>query len=462
MQVTREDLNPCTVKLTVECAPEEVKSGFDKAYKQIAKQIRVPGFRPGTAPKAVLDQMVDPEEVQGRAADQIVRDTLRKAVEQEKLNVHDTPSVQLKLIDKDAGKLEYEAKIPLPPVVELGEYRGLVVDRPKVEVTDEEVEHQLGELQKRTGTRQEVTDRGIIAGDMALLNIKIESDEGEGRNFLTKAGETFPALDEAILGMNVEQMKRVELTFPENFQEADWAGKKLEVKVTVRSVNTIKSPDLDDNFAQSLKNEFGDLQSANLDELKEKVRERLTMAKTAMAAEYVDERIQEELLKTSKVEVPDTMWENVAQQRLEDLREEAQRAGSSLEKYAEENGMTVEQLVQEWSHEAKMHVMRAVVTNEIFRREGMQLTNSDLQGALFMMAREYRVHPDTILEAMKKNKNFQELQIRGTFRKVLDFLQENANIQEVDFSTPQEPTVAAAAPKKTKSKSKAKAEADAE
>ncbi|MBN8689625.1 MAG: trigger factor [Armatimonadetes bacterium] len=428
MQIQREELNPCTIKLSVACTKEQVSGGFDKAYKKFAKQIRVPGFRPGHAPKNVVSKFVDPNDLMNAAAEEIVRKAMNEALKEESIKPHDSPAVELTVLSEEESKCEFTAKIPLEPKVELGSYKGVVVKRPKIEVTDEEVTTQLDELRKRAGKREAVTDRGIHEGDIAVVNIKVEGEDGDGRNFMSIAGQTFKQLDEAITGMQVEEIKKVELSFPKTFQEKEWAGKKKKAQITIRSVSSVAMPELDDEFAKKAGKE---LKAKDLAELKDKLKENILEAKKAMSQEFTNEAILEELMKSSTVHVPDTMWEAVANQR---LREEAQKAaqeGKKLEDVAKESGMEFEEFVSNWQNEAKVQVQRAVIANTIFKTEGMKLTNQDMNDSLVEMAQEYGVHPAQIIDFMRKNKNFTELEVRTVYKKVMTFLNENAKIEEV-------------------------------
>jgi len=425
MTVVREDLNPCTVVLNVTCTPEQVKAGFDRAIKDFTKQLKLPGFRPGQAPKAMVESLLDPQELYRVAADFIVTSSVRQALKEGEIEPHDTPVVDLKKLDRDESVCEFVAKVPLKPIVELGTYTGLEVERPSSDVTDEDVERYLEELQRRAGQKEDVTDRGAEDNDYAVVNLRKEGDDGDGRNFVSVVGQTFEGLDAALKGMRVEEMKVTELTFPENYQDADWAGQTHKVKLTLKSISRMQLPNLDDDFAKNLKTE-------NLEHLTTEVREQLGRMKMSMAEEYVTERLQEELLKASKVEVPDTMWESVANQRLRELDAESREQGKTIEDYAIANGMTVDQMVEAWQKEAKIQVQRAVLAREIFVREKMRLSNQDLNDSLFAMAQEYRVEAKQLFAALQKAKNFQELEIRGVFRKVLLHLRENAVIKVLE------------------------------
>lgn len=424
MQVSRQDLNPCTIQLEVECGPEQVSAGIDRAYRNAAKQIRVPGFRPGAAPRHLIDQYVSKEQLRSEAADEVVKHALNQALKEQEITPDDLPAVQVTEFDLEAQKCTFIAKVPLKPSVELGDYKGLGADLPPVEVSDEEVDAQVEEIRKRRGKREAVTDRGAAEGDIAVVNIRVDGETGEGRNFMTIAGKTFPELDAALSGMFAEEMKVLDLPFPETFQEKDWAGKTLRCQVTLRSLNAVHVPSLDDAFAQSLNTQ-------SVDDLRTKVRERLIEAKNQIAHEYVGEQLQEELMRRCKVQVPDTMWEMVAVRRLEDLHRDVTRRGKTLEAYAQENGMTVQELAERWREEARQHVMRAVVIRDIFLAEKMQLSNDDFNIALREMAAEYEMEPGDLYDALKKQKAMRELEYRAIFKKVLAFLHEHASIRQM-------------------------------
>jgi len=446
INITRTELNPCTIQLDIVCTPEQVESGFAKALKIISKKVRVPGFRPGQAPAKMVEKMVDPQALFEQAADEIVRDTFNKAIEQEDLKSDGRPSVSVTKFEKEPPECEYRVKVPLAPMVELAEYKGIPVSKGVATVSDEEVTRQIDELRKRGGKKQEVKDRGIEEGDVAVVNIRVEGMEGDGRNFMVIAGQTFASLDKAITGMRAEEIKSAKLEFPAGFQEKDWAGEKKDATITIRSVSAVAMPDLDDTFAQSLN-------AANLDDLKAKVTEAIRRAKDEVANEMVNEQLLDHLLQNSKVFVADNTWEDVANRRLTEMHEELLGKGSSLEEHAQANGMTIEQLVEAQKQEAKLHVERAVIIERIFTGEGMKITNEDLDAHFLEVARENNI-PNEALPKFAKDYGAQirdEIVFRSMYGKVMTFLAANASVTEVgDGEAPAKP----AGTKATKAKSK--------
>lgn len=446
MQVTREELNPCTLKLTIVCEPQEVTEGFNRAFKQIAKKVKLPGFRPGHAPRAMLEGMVSKEELYDEAAEHIVRNSFKKALEQEGIQPDQSvrPSVELQTLDQDKAVAEFTAKIPLPPKVTLGDYKGLELEKPAVEVTEEEIDRQIEEFRKRRQTREAVTDRGVEEGDVAVVNIKAEGEAGEGHTFMSVSGQLFPELDEALKSMKVEEMKNLELTFPENFTEKEWQGQTKKVTVTLNSLSAVKLPELDDTFAQSL-------QTENVEDLRIRIRDGIRAAKESMLRDLINEQLLDKLHERSEVNVSDNMWEQLAQRRLEETAQEQQRQGKNLEQYAAENGMTIEQLIEAWGQKAKMHVERALLIREVFTAEKMQLTNQELNFELQGMAQEYGVDLEQMVNMLRENNAVDELHFRAISRKVGDFLEQNAavTVASIEAPTTEEAPAEEAAPEAT-------------
>jgi trigger factor len=423
MQVTREDLNPCTIKLSFTCDAEEVTRGFETAFRHMSKNVKLPGFRPGKAPRSMIEPLISQDEWNEYAAEEIINRAYGLALEEQGLLVDKTtaPYIVVENISREESKAEFTAKVPLPPKVEIGDYKNLPVEQPSSDVTDEEVEFEIEGLRKRGGTRETITDRGVEEGDVAVLNIRPEGDTGAGRNFMTIAGKLFPELDKAIKGMRVEEMKTCELTFPEKFQEKDWAKKKMTVQVTINSLSAMRLPELDDSFAQSLK-------TNNVDDLKNKLRENLGRAKQQMVRQIAFERLLTELMARSEISVSDNMWENLADRRLREYSQEQAAQGKTLDDYAQEQGMTVDQLHEAWREKAKLEVERALVIQEIYRREGMEITENDLRDELVLMCQEFNVQPNELMEELQKNNAIDELHFRALSRKVGDFLLMNATV----------------------------------
>jgi trigger factor len=424
MQTTREDLNPCTVKLNIVCDPEEVKSGFDRAKRNLAKKVRLPGFRPGHAPKNLVEQYLQPSELYDEALQQIIGSAYKAVVKEQSIEPDPTVRPQVDVTKINETECEFTAKIGLPPVVELGELSGIPVQQPAVQITEEDIDRQIQELRQRRGTHVAITERGVAEGDVCVVNIRRDGEEGDGRTFMVIAGQTFPSLDQTLTDMRVEEVKHVELSLPENFQEKDWAGQTFPALVTLNSVSAVRMPELDDTFAQSLKTD-------NVDDLRDRIRGGMQKAVSAEIEKIVSEQLLDGLLERSKVEVSDNMWEPIADQRLAEVAEEQKKAGKTLEDYAQQHGMSIDEIRNNWRDRAKTEVKRALMVREIYKQEKMELDDDTLNLELNEMAREVGVTPIEMLELLKQQNATQELQFRAISRKVREFLSTQADVKEM-------------------------------
>ncbi len=445
MQIERKDLNECTVQLDIVCSQDQVKSGFNKAIRQLGKKIRLPGFRPGQAPVTMVEKALPEHDIMNAGAEEIIGSAYADAVKEHNLTPAGQPMVELKKLDREALACEFSIKIPLPPVIELGEYKGVEVTKNDATVTDEEVDRQIEELRRKDGKQEKITSRGIQEGDMAVVNIRLDDQEGDGRSFMVIAGQTFESLDKLIAGMLVEEIKSADIEFPENFQEKDWAGQKHHAHVTIRSVSAVQVPDLDDEFAKNFNLE-------NVDQLKERMRSAIEQAKEQSGRDMVNEQLMEKILANSKIVVADTTWESVAERRLQEIDVQLRQQKRTLEAYAKEQGMSVEDMVESLKKEAKLHVERAVVIEEIFRKEELEVTEADQNRHFIEILQENQVTQENIDRFTKEygQQIFQEIMLRARYGKVMDFLNDNAVAVDAPSEKPAKKTPAKKAPAKKK------------
>ncbi|MEO7454233.1 MAG: trigger factor [Fimbriimonadales bacterium] len=422
MKVETTELNPCTIELKVACTSDQVQSAYDKAYRKAAKRVRVPGFRPGAAPKHVAKQYLNLEEVKRIAAEDMIRAAYTQAVKDNDLKPAGQPRIEVTKLDEEASEFEFTAKVPLEPKIELGEYKGLAITAPEEAVTDEELEEQLDMIRNRRATRKTIDHRGAQDGDFAVVGIRAEGEDKD-RRFMTVVGQTFPQLDQALSGMKAEDTKVVDLTFPETFQEKDWAGKPMKVDVTLRSLSAAEVPDLDEDFAK-------ELNADNVDDLKERVRVQLAEAKKRMVRDYINEQLLEEVMKVSTIEVADTLWEGVADRRLQEIADDAQKENKTLKDIAESNNMSLEELAVKIGERAKAEVKHAVAIRKIFEAEEMKLEQADIRDQIVEIAQENNITPEEALRALKQSNSLAEIEFRAIYNRVLEFLHQNANVSK--------------------------------
>lgn len=428
MQIKKEEINPCTVLLNVVCSTDQVRAGYDKAYRQAAKKVKIPGFRPGTAPKNVVKQYVNPEYLEDLAKEAIVSSVSKSAIKEHELKPYGRVSVEVTKLNEENEECEFSVKVPLEPIVKLGNLEGITIQKPRVEVSDEEVEEQIAEIRKKKAKRVEVKTRGAQLGDSAVITIKPEGDEFTEGRFLVEIGQTFPQLDQALLGMTIDDIKQVSLTFPDSFQDEKWRGQTLDCQLKIRSLSAHELPELTDEFAQQFSAE-------SVDDLKKVVREKITEAKTNFYNDYAHEQLLDELIKSSEIIIPDNLWENVANNRLYQIAQDAEKNGVTLQDVAQQNNMTVEQLVERVQQEAQAEVKRALAISTAFKQLDLKLTKDDLGRHLAIMANEYQVSPQELAAALRRTNQMDELNFRAMRERVLNILMDKANVQEMQSQT---------------------------
>lgn len=436
MTVERTNLNPATVELTVTCSEEQVNSGFERALRELSKRVRVPGFRPGKAPKHLVEEAINPQALYEQAADYIVKNAFEKALTKEDLKPAGQPSVNITEFFRGGEELKeggiatptfnFTIKVPLEPVVELADIEGLTAQRPPVEVTDEEIEYQIDELRRGQGKKSEVTNRGIQEGDAVVLTLTSDSDSSDSRTFMVIAGQTFPGLDEAIQGMSADEVKLQELDFPETFQHEAWKGQSLKVKILIKSVSAFQLPELDNEFAKTLNID-------DIETLRERVREGIHNIKQNMVRDMLRDQLLDNLIAKSELHVADNTWEGVVDRKLRDLGEELGARKTTFEDYLKSQNLTEEEFMNSLREEAQVNVKRAVVIQKLFQTHEMKLENSDFDHYFRQILAENNIPADQV-EGFAKKFGAQirdEIQFRAMAGKVADLLIEKANIEEV-------------------------------
>lgn len=423
MTIQRTDLNPCTVVLEVECTPQQVREAINKTLRRASKRVRIPGFRPGTAPPEVVKKHVNLEVVKEWAAEEAVNLGLKDALKQEAITPYRGTRPRLEAVEFDfnAATCSFTVKVPLEPKIALGEYKGLSATKPDAQVTDDAVDEYIEQLRSERASKQPVETRGAQHGDQAVVLIRPEDKSLGEKAFAVSVGQTFPSLDEALLGMKAEDVRTVEITFPSDFSDASWAGKTLKCEIEIRSLTAPVLPDLDEAFAQSLN-------ADSVEELRSKVRGALERAVEQRNRHLVQEQLLTRLMESSTIELPDPLWEDVADRRLEELERDLQASGKTLDEAAAEEGTTSEKVREHFRNAARSEVARAMAIRHIAEKENLKITNQDVIAQALSIAMREGVEPETVLEAYRRANRLDELRFQALYDKVLSFLEEHAVI----------------------------------
>ena len=370
--LSREEPSPVTIHLTVEVDATTTQRMFERALRGIGRYLRVPGFRPGQAPLPMLRRMVSEENLRRAAGELMMDEFIPKVLQQEQLEPYRPPQVEIERL-QEGEPFRFKLTVPLRPVVEkLGEYRDLRFPIPPQETSDEEVEQAIESLRKQQMKLEAAPDRPAQTDDRLIVGIQSLEEENAKRNrYMMTLGATFGALDNLLAGMREGETKEATLTFPENFDDPDLAGKTLTVAVTLERVYAPVYPDLDDKFAQQHGYD-------NLDAMREGIRQRITRQKV----EYLQDQARDQALailrERSVVHLPDALVEEQLREEIEDFALELSQSGLTLERFAQEAGLTREQLVEQLRQRGITRLQNTFLLSAIADQEGIEVEDADI------------------------------------------------------------------------------------
>jgi trigger factor len=399
-----ETLSPTRAKLTVEVPFDELKPSLDAAYKRIAQQINVPGFRRGKVPAAIIDRQVG----RGPVLDEAINDALPKlyvqALQDNDLQPLAQPEIDItKLEDNDT--LEFTAEVDIRPEIQLPSLDGIEATVDDVAVTDEDVEEQVQSLRERFGTLIDV-ERPAADGDFVTIDLKatkdgelVEGGEAAGVSYQLGRGGMIDGLDEALAGMSAGDVK----TFPSTLAGGDLEGEDVEVEVAVSSVKEQQLPELDDEFAQ-MASEFD-----TVDELVEDVRTRLLNGKRLEQAAAARDAVLEKLLDLTEVPVPEGVVAEELQARRESVQQQLAMAGMTMEQYLDNEEQTVDEFEGELEKRVRDAVAAQFILDEIAKNEEIGVEQNELTEHMLRRAQQSGQNPNDYVKHMVEHNHIPEL-----------------------------------------------------
>ncbi len=425
MKSAVETLSPTRAKLTVEVPFEELKPSLDAAYKKIAQQINVPGFRKGKVPPTVIDRQVG----RGAVLDEAINAALPKlyvdALQANELEPLAQPEIDItKLEDNDT--LEFTAEVDIRPEVELPDYTGLTVSVGDLEVTDEDVEAQVQNLRERFATLTEV-ERPAADGDFVTLDLKASTDgevvEGadvSGMSYQVGSGGTLEGLDEALTGMSPGEEK----TFASQLVGGDLVGQDVEVDVKVTAVKEQELPELDDDFAQTA-SEFD-----TVAELTDDVRSRLHNGKRLEQAAEARDAVLEKILDLVEVPLPDAVVDQELQARRDSVQQQLAMAGMSMEQFLDSEKQTVDEFEADLEKRVRDAVAAQFVLDQVAKKEEIAVNEGELQEHLMRRAQQSGQNPQEFISHMLEHNHIPEMVAEVVRGKALALIVESAAVTD--------------------------------
>ena len=403
MNVTVERVeNEATLKITAPAA--EVNAGYKKAVKKIADQVNIPGFRKGKAPRAIIEMHYGKEAVKQEAFEIVANKAYSEALDQEKLIPVSDPKVEESTFEE--GKdMELTIKVTLKPEPELGEYKGLHVEKKEVEITDEQVDAQIKDMMGRDA-KMVVAEEGAVIekGDFAIIDFAGTVDGepfsgGEGKGYPLEVGSNsfIPGFEDQLVGLSKGDSTDVEVTFPEDYFVKDLAGKEAIFKVNIQDVKRKELPELNDEYVAS-KTDF-----KTVEELRANYKERMQKAAEANAkAEYEHELI-DLAVANAKFSVPEIMIEDKISQMVEEMKMSLESRKMSLDMYMQYTGLDMAKIRENQRPVAEENVKTDLVLDAIAKAEDIQVDMADVDAEIAAISAQHGASPEEVKKIIKGN-----------------------------------------------------------
>jgi trigger factor len=425
-----ETLGPTRAKLTVEVPFEELKPSLDKAYKTIAQQINVPGFRRGKVPPMVIDRQVGRGAVLEQAINEVVPQKYVEALQTHDLQPLAQPEIEVTRMD-DNEAIEFVAEVDVRPEIEVPEWHGLTAQVDDVEVTDEDVTEQIDALRERFGTLADV-ERAAEDGDFVVIDLvatqdgtPVEGAEVTGMSYRVGRGGMIDGLDDALAGMSAGEEK----VFGSQLVGGDLVGEDVQVQVKVSQVQEQQLPDFDDEFAQ-LASEFD-----TADELASDVRTRLGNGKRLEQAAAARDAVLEKLLELVEVPLPDQLVADELNERRQSVEQQLAYAGLTLDKYLEDEGQTQEEYEADLERRVRDAVAAQFVLDAVAQQLELGVDQSELTEHMVRRAQQSGQDPQEFANHMFEHNHIPELVAEIRRGKALAEIVENATVTDGSGNT---------------------------
>ena len=411
MSLQVEKLEKNMAKLTIEVSAEDLEKAMQNAYLKAKNRITIPGFRKGKAPRKMIEHMYGKGIFLEDAANALIPEHYSKALEECELEIVSQPEIDV--TQAEPGKaFIFTAEVAVKPEVTLGEYKGLEVPKTETEVTEEEIEAELKKEQEKNSRTITVEDRGAENGDIATIDFEgfidgtaFEGGKGTDYPLTLGSGSFIPGFEDQLVGAKAGDHVEVNVTFPEEYQAAELAGKAAVFQCDVKKVEAKELPELDDDFAQDV-SEFD-----TLAEYKDDIRKKLTERKEKEARTAKENAAVDKAIENAQMEIPDAMINTQISQMLDDFSRRMQAQGLTMEQYFQFTGMTADKMREEMKPQALKRIQTRLVLEKIAETENIQPTDEEVNEEISKMAEMYKMEADKLkellgdreLEQMKKD-----------------------------------------------------------
>ena len=412
--------------LTFEISEEKIKEGLDTAFNKVKSTLSVPGFRKGKVPRAIFNKQFGEEALYEDALNAVLPEAYDAAVVEAGLDPVAQPKIDVKSMEKGEAWV-IEAEVTVKPEVELGEYKGLTVEKQDREVTDEDVEKNIEE--KRAAQAELVLkEDAAVEGDTVVIDyegfkdgVAFEGGKGENHSLELGSNSFIPGFEEKLVGVKAEDELDVDLTFPEDYHAEDLKGAAVTFKVKVHEVKAKELPALDDEFAKDVDEEV-----ETLAELKEKIKTQLTDAKVASAEEAVEEAAIRQAVDNAKIEdLPWAMVHDEVHRQMDVFLNDMQRQGVSPEMYYQITGTTEQDLHKQMEADADLRTRTNLVLEAIVEAESFETSEDEVNEEIKNLSEQYGMEEEAVRAALTPEMLKHDI----AMKKAIDLITETAKEQ---------------------------------
>ena len=410
------------VVISFSASKEEFAKGLDSAFKRAVKRVNAPGFRKGKLPRAVFNQMYGEEALYQDAVDAVLPAAYTKAIDELKVSPLAMPDIDVKEISKENG-VSFEAVVTVKPNVELGEYKHLGIKKEEVEVTEADVEERLERLLSNQAEWQ-IKEGEAKKGDIVVIDFKgfigdeaFEGGEAKGYELELGSGSFIPGFEDQLEGKVAPVDTEVNVTFPENYQVADLAGKEAKFEVTIHDVKEKVLPELTDEFVK----EFSKEAASTVAEYKEKLRGEIKVQKEEAATKAYSDKVISTAVENAKLTVPTKLIDQEVNSMFEQFAGNLSRQGLSFELYEQFTGKGADELKAEMRSDAENKIKTSFVLGEIAEVEKVEVTDADIDAEVKELATMYNMTE----EGVRTRISVEDLRGELIIQKTVEFLKEN-------------------------------------
>ncbi len=421
-----EKLGNNMARLIIEVSAEQLEKAIEGAYQKNRNKISLPGFRKGKAPRKMLEQMYGKELFYEDAANALIPDAYEQAYDECEEVIVSAPKVDV--VQLEAGKpFIFTAEVALKPEVTLGQYKGIKVEKSDLDVTEEEITAEIDRERDKNARTVEITDRTVQDGDIATIDFEGFMDGeafegGKGSDYpLTIGSHAFiPGFEEALIGAGLDEEMDVNVTFPEDYQAEELAGKPAVFKCTVKRLQEKQLPELDDDFVGEISEE-----SDTVEEYKEEIRKKLEGRKAEAARAKKEEAVVDAIIADAQMDIPQPMIDTQQRQMVQDYAQRLQYQGISFEQYMQFTGMTRQQFMDQVKPQVMKRIQSRLILEAVAAAENITASEEEIEEELRKMSEAYKMDPEKVEEMLGEDGR-EQVSEDICVRKAVDFVVENA------------------------------------